>query len=163
MTGNDPLHGVERLNILQGLAKSLGLNVAAASEICRTSAEALRADACLITLTSVLKQHVIGAHGLRTSLQNFDRCFGDECLDSSFFEMLDLPGNAMSCHSPLVNGTVDSFQSLIATPLFFRGRIVGEILFFFRDQHAPFTDQDRRSVLVEKRKAQAYIAASVTE
>lgn len=152
--------GTERLSILQDLATMVGLNGKAASELCRASAQAVGADACLLTLTSLTRQHLLGSHGLRHKVASFDRCFGDDCLESSFFEVLDLPGNIMSCHSPLVDGTADSFKSLIATPIFHKGTIVGEILFFYRTPHPPFTDADRRAILAEKRKAQAFLTSA---
>lgn len=140
----------------------VGLDSKIASDLCRTSAQAFGSDACLLTLTSLTKQHLVGSFGLRRKLANFDRCFGDDCLETSFFEVLDLLANPSSCHSPLVDGTADEFRSLIAAPLFHDGKAVGEMLFFFRTVHAPFTDTERRAVLAEKRKAQSFLISATS-
>lgn len=150
----------ERISAVSELAARVGLDSDTASDLCRQAAAAFGSDACLLTLTSITKQHLIGSHGLRTRIANFDRCFGDDCLETSFFEVADLLANPGSAHSPLVDGTADTFRSLIATPLFHEGQEVGEMLFFFRTPRGPFTDRDRRAVLAEKRKAQAFLTSA---
>lgn len=150
----------ERLGAISELAARVGLDGVTASELCRESAVAFGSDACLLTFTSITKQHLIGSFGMREKLPNFDRCFGDNCLETSFFEVTDLTANPGSSNSPLVNGAADEFRSLIATPLFHNGQPIGEMLFFFRSVHEPFTDRDRRAVLAEKRKAQAFLVSA---
>lgn len=162
MTDHTHHKATERLSAVQELAARVGLDSKTASDLCRRAAAVIGSDACLLTLTSVTKQHLVGSYGLRHKIANFDRCFGDDCLETSFFEVLDLAANPGSCHSPLVNGKADEFRSLIAVPLFHEGKAVGEMLFFYRAPHSPFTDADRRAVLAEKRKAQAFLTAAAT-
>lgn len=157
----NPEHKViERLRIVENLVSRVGLHNPAASEICRHAAMHVGSDACLMTLASTSKQHIIGAYGMRTHIPHFDRRFDDEAMETSFFEVLDLPGHADAATSPLVNGSVDAFRSMITTPLFYEGNVVGEMYFFFRSGHQPFTEYERREVLAEKRKAQAFLTAA---
>lgn len=154
-----PHHKVtERLRIVQDLVAKVGLHNKDASDICRHAALHVGSDACLLTLASVSKQHLIGAYGMRTRIPHFDRRFDDDCMETSFFEVLNIDFHPEARTSPLVDGTVDSFRSMITTPLFYEGNVVGEMYFFFRSPHQPFTDAERREVLAEKRKAQAFLA-----
>lgn len=150
----------ERLEAASDLATRVGLDSKVASDLCRQSAATFGSDACLLTLTSITLQHLIGSYGLRTKVPNFDRCFDDTCLETSFFEITDLLANPGSCGSPLVNGTADAFRSLIATPLFYKGKPVGEMMFFSRSVRGPFTDKERRIVLAEKRRAQGFLVSA---
>lgn len=157
---NHPDHKVaERLRIVEYLAERIGLHNPKASELCRHAAMAVGSDACLLTLSSVGKQHILGAHGMRTKIPHFQRRFDDECLETSFFEVLDLKSHPNTVTSKIVDGTLDEFRSMIATPVFYEGNFVGAFYFFFRSGHQPFTDAERRMVLAEKVKAQAFIHA----
>ena len=160
MTQDKTEKATARLSAVQDLAMRVGLDSKVAAELCRHATATVNSDACLLTLTSLTKQHLVGSFGLRKKIANFDRCFGDDCLETSFFEVLDLAANPVACNSPLVNGHADSFRSLIAAPLFHDGTAVGEMLFFFRTVHAAFTDAERRAVLAEKRKAQGFLISA---
>lgn len=158
--GHNTGKSLERLEQASELAARVRLDSKVASDLCRQSSISFGSDACLLTLTSTTQQHLIGSYGLRTKLPNFDRCFEDTCLETSFFEITDLLANPQSCDSPLVNGAADEFRSLIATPLFYKGKPVGEMMHFSRTARGPFTDKERRSVLAEKRRAQAFLVSA---
>ena len=130
--------------------------------MCEALADAMGADAAVVTLLLETDQVFIGTYGLRSSPGTMPRQFGDDILRIGVFEELRMDENPAMAKNPMVHGPHDAFRSVVTVPVVHDGVVVGGLNVLTRQHRTAPYDEAALAFLRRGRDAmQAHLAFGV--
>lgn len=115
----------ERMEVVRRMQASVLVVDPLLDAMCEGVADALGADAAVLTLLLERDQVFIGMYGLASSPGSIPRQFGDDVLRMAVFEELRMDENPAMARNPMVHGPHDHFRSVATVPVVQDGAVVG--------------------------------------
>lgn len=151
-----------RMDVVRRMQASVLARDAMLDAMCEAAADAVGADAAVVTLLLERDQVFIGSYGLRGTPGAMPRQHGDDMLGLCYFEELRMDENPVMARNTMVHGPHDSFRSVVTAPLRVEGAIVGALNLLCRvHRTAPYAASDLAAVFAARDRIAAHLAFGV--
>lgn len=152
----------ERMDVVRRMQASVLAVDPMLDAMCESLADAMAADAVVVTLLLERDQVFIGSYGLRSDPGAMPRQFGDDVLAVELLEELRMDENPAMARNPMVHGPHDCFRSVATMPLVVDGMVVGGLNVLTRAHRtAPYGATDLAVLRRGRDGMQAHLAFGV--